>query len=244
MDEKLKFALQQDYDRASAQLQEQRAAYSVYSKEHGLQLQQDRLQTAGWGRKEASRSTAAAKRYYDSLLNEDIYNLKLGIGDSGDLPTSDVAKGRILGEINVEDKDRLFEVFRDQIREASVENAIVVEKTGRVIHYTGDSKGVFLTGADLDGAHILHNHPSSEGICSFGKDDFRFIQNTSVASLEATNAEYDYFVRVLKPMNDLSYNHLYREALSMPDEDIQHNVFVLLKDRGYVDYDRRPRKKN
>lgn len=72
-DEKLKFALQQDYDRASAQLQEQRAAYSVYSKEHGLQLQQDRLQTAGWGRKEASRSTAGAKRYYDSIGDEYSY---------------------------------------------------------------------------------------------------------------------------------------------------------------------------
>lgn len=243
-DEKLKFALQQDYDRASAQLQEQRAAYSVYSKEHGLQLQQDRLQTAGWGRKEASRSTAAAKRYYDSIEPyENVNTFRLGIGESGGRGGQG-EPGRVLGQINPEDKDKLFDIFREQIRDADVENAIVVDRFGTVTHFVGTKDSVVIKDVELDGAHILHNHPASEGILSFGKDDFDFLRNNQVASLEATNAEFDYYVRPLKAMNNLSYNRLYLEALGMPDADKHHNVFLQLKDKGYVEYDRRPKKKD
>lgn len=46
-DEKLKFALQQDYERKSARLKAQNADYREYCREKGLRTQQERLRVAG-----------------------------------------------------------------------------------------------------------------------------------------------------------------------------------------------------
>ena len=62
-DEKLKFELQQDYDKKAHLLQKQNDAYSKYCDENGLKKLQDRLRIAKWDRKQAAEARAAAKRY-------------------------------------------------------------------------------------------------------------------------------------------------------------------------------------
>lgn len=62
-DEKLKFELQQDYDKKAHLLQKQNDAYSKYCDENGLKKLQDRLRIAKWDRKQAAEARAAAKRH-------------------------------------------------------------------------------------------------------------------------------------------------------------------------------------
>lgn len=69
-DDKLKFALQQDYDRKAAKLRDKNAAYKEFCSNAGLRTQQERLQVAGWGQKNSASAREAAKRYEDSLMNE------------------------------------------------------------------------------------------------------------------------------------------------------------------------------
>lgn len=69
-DDKLKFALQQEYDKKAARLRAQNNAYKDFCKKAGLQTQQERLQVAGWGNSAAAGVREAAKRYEHSLGKE------------------------------------------------------------------------------------------------------------------------------------------------------------------------------
>lgn len=62
-DEKLKFELQQSLDRKSYNLGKQNQEYQDFCKSNNLRTQQERIQIAKWGRKEASKAIAAARRY-------------------------------------------------------------------------------------------------------------------------------------------------------------------------------------
>lgn len=62
-DEKLKFELQQDFDKKSYLLKKQNAAYKQYCEENDLKPYHERLQVAKWNREQAMRTAGAAKRY-------------------------------------------------------------------------------------------------------------------------------------------------------------------------------------
>lgn len=65
-DDKAKFAVDMDYQRKSALLAKQNAAYKEYCERNNLRPLSDRIQIAKWGRKEASMAREAAKRYENS----------------------------------------------------------------------------------------------------------------------------------------------------------------------------------
>lgn len=59
----LKFELQQEYDRKSALLKKQNAAYRDYCSENGAKTLNERLQITRWNRQQAAKASAAARRY-------------------------------------------------------------------------------------------------------------------------------------------------------------------------------------
>lgn len=65
-DEKLKFELQQDFDRKSYLLKKQNAAYKQYCEENNLKPYNERLQVAKWNREQAAKSAGAARRYQNT----------------------------------------------------------------------------------------------------------------------------------------------------------------------------------
>ena len=65
-DDKLKFELQQMYDRKSAVLRRQNKKYRDYCKENDLKEYSERLRVAQWDRSQAVRSAKAAQRYINS----------------------------------------------------------------------------------------------------------------------------------------------------------------------------------
>lgn len=62
-DEKLKFELQQDFDRKSYLLKKQNAAYKQYCEENNLKPYNERLQVAKWNREQAMKAAGAARGY-------------------------------------------------------------------------------------------------------------------------------------------------------------------------------------
>lgn len=62
-DEKLKFELQQDFDRKSYLLKKQNAAYKQYCEENNLKPYAERLKTVKWDREQAMKAAGAARRY-------------------------------------------------------------------------------------------------------------------------------------------------------------------------------------
>jgi hypothetical protein len=132
----------------------------------------------------------------------------------------------------------------EQIRELDVENSIVVDKNGNVFQFVSNTEdSVQLFDVDLDNATIIHNHPESNGIVSFGEDDFYFLrEHQNVKSFRCCNADYNYSVTVLNDMSKLAYNPLYIEAMKSTEyslgEDLQHVVFDILRKKGYVHYER------
>lgn len=62
-DEKLKFELQQEFDRKSYLLKKRNAAYKQYCEENNLKPYAERLKTAKWDREQAMKAAGAARRY-------------------------------------------------------------------------------------------------------------------------------------------------------------------------------------
>jgi len=170
--------------------------------------------------------------------------MKLGVGSSF---TEGKTQRYELGQINVEDTEIVISELSEQIRFSNVENAIVIDKNGNVVHFISDTNdSVDLFDVEFNGATILHNHPEVNGIVSFGEDDFDFLrENQNINSLRCCNTYYDYSVKICNDISSLSYSDLWHEAMETffdyEDDDMQHIVFEILKKKGYVKYERRKR---
>lgn len=65
-DEKLKFELQQEFDRKSYLLKKQNTAYKQYCEDNNLKPYAERLKTAKWDREQAMKAAGAARRYQNA----------------------------------------------------------------------------------------------------------------------------------------------------------------------------------
>lgn len=163
----------------------------------------------------------------------------LGAGDIADNPESNMQK---LGEIDFEKTDEALNYYNETIRSRDKENVVVIDKEGGVYYSEGSASNVNISGVDLSGALITHNHPASNGIVSFGKDDFEFLkENQSIRRLIAVNEQYTYTVEVLQDISGLAYSDYYRKAMEAADIfdldfDIQHKVFEILDQEGFLKY--------
>lgn len=68
-DEKLKFELDQDYQRKAALLQKQNKAYNGFCEQNNLKRLNDRLAIAKWDRQQAAAARGAARRYKNAKSN-------------------------------------------------------------------------------------------------------------------------------------------------------------------------------
>ena len=105
----------------------------------------------------------------------------------------------------------------------------------------GKEDSVSFEGVNIEEAVITHNHPVSNGIVSFSKSDFLFLQeNQTVRELIAVNPEFTYSVKAIKDLSKISYNQYYRaammEAEDTPNFDIQHKVFEIMNREGIIHY--------
>lgn len=206
----------EDITAAKCRLRLTNKAYVDFSKEMGLRQQNERLR-----------------------IPKEIPRAKLGAGSTeGDAP----GRPKLLGQIEVKDTDRAVEYYNEQIRNQDVEHSFVIDRNGNVYYSIGDKESVNLDGIDLKGSVITHNHPESNGILSFGEDDFNFLKaNQDVQELQCVNAEYTYKISVLKDISSVVYNRIYLDGFKYagePDFETQDAAMRVLAERGYVKYER------
>lgn len=203
---------------AKSRLRLTNKAYVDFSKEMGLRQQRERLR-----------------------IPREMPKAKLGVGSS---EKDDSGKPVFLGQIDPKDTDQAIQYYNEQIRNQEVEHSFVIDRKGNVYYSLGNKESVSLDGIDMVGSVITHNHPVSNGIVSFGKDDFEFLQAfQGVRRLVAVNERYTYSVQAIKDLGKLSYGEYYRKAMAEAemdeDFDIQHKVFEILDREGVVRYVRK-----
>nr|DAP76251.1 MAG TPA: minor capsid protein [Caudoviricetes sp.] len=206
----------EDIMAAKCRLRLTNKTYVDFSKEMGLRQQRERLR-----------------------IPKEIPKAKLGAGSlEGDAP----GKPELLGQIDPRDTDRAVEYYNEQIRNEDVEHSFVIDRKGNVYYSVGDETSVSLEGIDLKGATVTHNHPESEGIVSFGKNDFEFLRAyQDIRELQCVNSKYSYKVSVVKDITEVVYNDIYLAGFKYamePDYESQDAAMRILRERGYIKYER------
>lgn len=169
-------------------------------------------------------------KWYNNLGNSN----KGGIGGSG--------KGLFIERISPEQIQEKLKEYEEQIRNKPIEYGILIDEDGNLFAYVGDEHNLSISDRSLDGVILTHNHPE---IGSFGENDFNLLkENQGIKELRAVDKEYNYTLKILKPL-DITYNEIYRDGLQLANDtndEIQHSVMQILKERGYVEYDRTRKK--
>ena len=164
-------------------------------------------------------------------------------GRPGQIGGSGKGGAKKIGKIDPKDVDVAIQYFGDQIRNMNVENMIVIDQEGNVYHAIGTEDGVEMEGVDLKGAAVTHNHPETNGVLSFGEEDFYYLRDhQNIKELYCVNKEYTYRISVLKDMSEIVYNNIYLEGLKYrfdPEFEAQDAAMRVLQEKGYVKYDKR-----
>lgn len=185
--------------------------------------------------------TDAWKRYNDTSFEGSLKSRTLGAADK----VGDGTEPVYVGQIDTTKIEDAITFYSEQIRNSPIEKLIVIDKEGYVYYNEGVEDTVSIGSLDISDCTVLHNHPASNGIVSFGHDDFKIMQQFQTASFRLANAEYDYRVDIEKPINELSVNQIYQNAMSMIDPfenediDMQHLEMEYLKREGYIRYVRK-----
>ena len=105
----------------------------------------------------------------------------------------------------------------------------------------GNKEGVCIGSLDINNCHVLHNHPESNGILSFGQEDFEVLKKYPNSKHYLVNKEYDYTLEVNKDISEIIYNKIYRKGMeaALELDDVQHLAMEYLRKEGYILYERR-----
>lgn len=146
--------------------------------------------------------------------------------------------------IDISKKQEAVQYFGEQIRNSEIEKVYVIDKVGNVYYNEGDEGTVSIGSLDLTDCTVLHNHPKSNGIVSFGEDDFNAIRDKGCADWYLVNEQYDYYARRIVPMNQITYNQAWRWFIEDMekfgnDGEMQHCIMRSLERRGYIQYERK-----
>lgn len=201
-----------------SKLQSVKALYTEFSKAMGLPQQLERLR-----------------------IGELFPVVKLGAGSSDNSEGLKISELHHIGAIDMGLIDDAIKYYNNQIRFSDIEEVVIIDKFGEVYYAKGNGIGVAFEGINLNGAIVTHNHPESNGIVSFGKDDFVFLRdNVGVQKLFAVNPKYTYSVQITSDIGKLVYSDYNLKAISeadpTPEFDIQHEVFEILNREGKVHY--------
>ena len=152
-----------------------------------------------------------------------------------------------IGKFSKKNIDKMLEKYENSINGNDFESAFVFQADGKAYKFVGGEQSVDIFGVNLDNAIITHNHPIDGDVYrSFGEDDFNFIKNTKLknVTLRVTTPEFKDIIKKTKDI-DIGYNDVYKEAMircfNNENLEIQSEAIKILKERGYVSYERRIR---
>lgn len=186
------------------------------------------------------KKTQAWKKYHDTSFENDLKAKTLGASDA----VGDGSEPVYIGQIDISKAEDAIEYYGNQIRDSEIEKLIVIDKEGRLYYNEGVEDAVSVGNLDLSECIVLHNHPKTNGIMSFGEDDFNLMRYFQSASYRLVNEKYDYRVEIIKPIDMVTYNQAWRWAIEdMMDEgntgELQHRIMQSLANRGYIVYEQK-----
>lgn len=186
------------------------------------------------------KKTKAWKKYHDATFESELKAKTLGASEN----VGDGSDPVLIGQIDINKKQEAIQFFGEQIRNSEIEKLYVIDKDGNVYYNEGDKDTVSIGNLDLTDCAVLHNHPKSNGIVSFGEDDFMAIRDRGVADWHLVNEQYNYYARCIKPMDRVTYNQAWLwyyediERYGITGE-MQHMIMESLQRRGYIIYERK-----
>ncbi|WP_115716755.1 phage minor capsid protein [Amedibacterium intestinale] len=175
---------------------------------------------------------------------EKIYDEQARLGSSSS-SGKDKYNGEYIETIDIKEVDKYIKKYESEIKDYPIEHAYIIQRDGKVMHYTGNEIGVNFPSKNLKGAIITHSHPiiETEPSNSFQKDDFSFLQDYGIIinKLRAVYGNMRYEVQVKKDLSSISYDELMYEVSGNIDVlsefvDFGDLVFDLLDKKGYVSY--------
>lgn len=186
------------------------------------------------------KKTQAWKKYHDTSFENDLKAKTLGASGA----VGDGSEPVYIGQIDISKAEDAIEYYGNQIRDSEIEKLIVIDKEGRLYYNEGVEDAVSVGNLDLSECIVLHNHPKTNGIMSFGEDDFNLMRYFQSASYRLVNEKYDYRVEIIKPIDMVTYNQAWRWAIEdMMDEgntgELQHRIMQSLANRGYIAYEQK-----
>lgn len=186
------------------------------------------------------KKTKAWRKLHDTAFENELKAKTLGATDS----IGDGSEPICIGQIDTSKKKEAIEYFGEQIRDSQIEKLYVIDKDGNVYYNEGVEDAVSVGTLDLKDCIVLHNHPKSNGILSFGEDDFLLMRDFQTASFRLVNEKFDYSVEVVKPLDNITYNQAWRWAVEDMDTignvgELQHRIMLGLANRGYISYEKK-----
>lgn len=186
------------------------------------------------------KKTRAWKEYHDNRFESELKARTLGASDA----LGDGGEPVFIGQIDAARKEEAVSYFGNEIRASNIEKLYVIDKDGNVYYNEGKEDSVSLGNLDLAECTVIHNHPKSNGIVSFGEDDFGVMRRYQTASFRLVNEQYDYYARVIKSIDEVTYNQAWKWAVEdMVASDLtgemQHRIMEGLAKRGYIEYERK-----
>lgn len=184
--------------------------------------------------------TEAWKKYRETVFEGDLKDKTLGASDQ----IGDGGEPIYIGQIDVSKKEQAIEYFGNEIRDSEIEKLYVIDKDGNVYYNEGVEDAVSIGSMDLTDCTVIHNHPKSNGIKSFGEDDFGIMRQYQTASFRLVNEQFDYYAEITKPIDEVTYNQAWRWAIEDmtnvdTDGELQHRIMEGLEKRGYIKYGRK-----
>ena len=144
-------------------------------------------------------------------------------------------KPKYLGNINPKDNKRINKIlnnYENIIKNAKIENAIVITKAGDIYQCMGNANSVWVDidlGDKLKGAIVTHNHPKEETYFSFSEMDINLFDKYKLKRLRGIDYKYTYELnRTKKPIltMPIDYNNTYGyEHLLAIDYSLKNNIY-------------------
>lgn len=186
------------------------------------------------------KKTKAWQKYRTSVFENELKSKTLGATDK----IGDGSEPVYIGQIDMEKKQEAIEYFGEQIRNSEIEKLYIIDKDGNVYYNEGEKDTVSIGSLDLTDCSVLHNHPKTNGILSFGEDDFEAIRDRGIADWYLVNKQYNYYARRIADMDGVTYNQAWRWFIEdmgnvTDDGEMQHCIMKSLERRGYVHYERK-----
>lgn len=230
-------ALGMDTTEIRAKIRRKTAEYKEFCKTCNIRPKTERL------RYECETSdlkrTEAWREYREAEFENELKSKTLGASDA----VGDGSQPVCIGQIDIAKKKEAIRYFGNEIRDSEIEKLYVIDKEGNVYYNKGQEDSISFGTLDLTGCNVLHNHPRSNGIVSFGKDDFEVIRDSGAVDWYLVNEEFDYHLRKIKPMKGITYNQAWKwyteDLIETGIEEEQHLIMKSLAKRGYIEYERK-----